>query len=373
MQMSEIYAGTEFFDKEKSGLYEKYWIYYCQRSYLSKVGDTFSRNVCGNPVSVRQTEKGLIAFQNICAHRKATIFLEEHSNRPFVCKYHGWVYDSDATLNKIPNSQIYGFTNEKVDACGKLRRYSVIALGELIFINLSENPIPIEEQFHQQFIDELTESSNHFDDCVISTAWDAHYNWKLNFENVMDWNHVRFVHPSSFAPLQVKNPNDIDSSEAWKKDSSEKSENVDFGEINIRDLSYSSQSDVSLPERWFRKHINRFKDQNKYYNWFIFPNVNYCSIGGDHFLIQQFDPISPSLSNYRLEIMTAKRKEAVNFYPLLKALIEGEKRVINEDIVYLESQQANLSKTSTTPYFQGVNEMPLRRFIAWITKNVYQK
>jgi phenylpropionate dioxygenase-like ring-hydroxylating dioxygenase large terminal subunit len=373
MKVSDIYANQEFFELEKSNIYEKYWIYFCQFSFLQKTADTFSRDVCSNPVSVRNTGKELIAFENICAHRRATIFFEESSNRPFVCKYHGWVYDEEAKLSRIPNSQVYEFAQQEVEACGKLKRYAVKVLGSMVFVNLSPNPIAIEEQFHADFLSQLEDSSSHFDDAVISTSWEAHYNWKLNFENVMDWNHVRFVHPSSFAPLQVKNQADIDSSQEWKTANRQEKQEQSFGEIDVRDLSYATQSDVNLPDRWFRNHIERYKDRDRYYNWYIFPNVNYCSIGGDHFLIQQFDPIDALSNNYRLEIVTAKRKELVNFSPLLKALIEGEKRVINEDIIFLESQQINLKKSGSTDYFQGVNEAPLRRFRKWTIDNVYKK
>jgi phenylpropionate dioxygenase-like ring-hydroxylating dioxygenase large terminal subunit len=371
MNVKDIYSGQQCYEAEKAQIFERYWLYFCQLSFLKKNGDTFSRNVCGNPVSVRNTSKGLIAFQNICAHRKSTIFFEEHSNRPFVCKYHGWVYDEDAKLHKIPNSQIYDFTNEEVENCGKLKKYSVVVLGSMVFVNLSSNPLPIEEQFHHEFIKELIDSSSCFDDSVISTSWESQYNWKLNFENVMDWNHVRFVHPSSFAPLQIKDNNEIDSSENWKLNHKKIFEN-NYDNIDVRDLSYATQSDVNLPDRWFRKHISRYKNEDKYYNWYIFPNVNYCSIGGDHFLIQQFDPINPDQVSYRLEIVTAKRNELVNFIPLLTALLEGEKKVIDEDTIFLTSQQKNLSKNGTTDFFQGANETSLLKFRHWINKNVYE-
>jgi phenylpropionate dioxygenase-like ring-hydroxylating dioxygenase large terminal subunit len=371
-KLSEIYNGDTCFELEKAKIYEKYWIYYCQASYLEKEGDTFSRDVCGNPLSVRRSKQGLIAFENICAHRKSTIFFEEVSNRPFVCKYHGWVYDENAELSKIPNSQIYSFNQQQVKECGKLKKYSVQAVGNLIFVNLSSTPIPIGEQFSLTFLGELTESSNHFDDAVVSTSWVGKYNWKLIFENVMDWNHVRFVHPSSFAPLQVKSENNVDKSQAWIEGNVKKNDPF-LNQIDLRELSYSTKSNVNLPDRWFRKHIQRYRNEDLYYNWFIFPNVNYCSIGGDHFLIQQFDPVGPSEISYRLEIVTAKRNEKVNFVPLLTALIEGEKKVIDEDTIFLTSQQNNISKSSQTSFFQGVNETPLLNFRNWLNKNIYEK
>ncbi len=371
MKLSDIYSSQDFFKLEKSHIFEKYWIYFCQASFLKKNNDTFSRNVCGNPVSVRNTGDKLIAFENICAHRKATIFFEEHSNRPFSCKYHGWVYDKEAVLYKIPNSQIYEFTSQQVEKCGKLKRYSVKILGNMVFINLSPNPIPIEEQFHDEFLSQIVESSGHFDDSVTSTSWQAKYNWKLNFENVLDWNHVRFVHPNTFAPLQVGSDIEVDNSQEWKNNTGSEITDLLHRKIDVRDLSYSTQSEIKLTDRWIRKHINRYKNKDIYYNWYIFPNVNYCSIGGDHFLIQQFDPINSISNDFRLEIVTARRNELVNFLPLLTALIEGEKRVIDEDTVFLESQQLNLNNDNLNNYLQGANEKALLVFKKWLLDNVY--
>lgn len=366
-----IYHDTGFFEKEKRNLFSKCWIYYCQASFLKKVGDTYSRSVAGYPVSVRKTAGGLIAFENICAHRKSTIFFEEHVNRPFVCKYHGWVYDDAAKLTRIPNSQIYDFSSERVDKCGSLKTFKVEVVGDLVFVNLSETPMDIGQQFYQEYLEDIAKASSHFDHEVVSTNWDCEYNWKLNFENVMDWNHVRFVHPSSFAPLQAKDPNYKETSQAWLN-------NLDgdkpFEAKDIRDLSYGNISNVNLSNRWFRQHIDRFGSRDSYYNWFLFPNVNFCSISGDHFLIQQFDPLSSKKTRYRLEIQTAKRKEKVNFKPLLKALIDNEKKVIDEDIIFLESQQQNIEASAEgASYMQGANEVPLKQFVEWMNLNVYSK
>jgi phenylpropionate dioxygenase-like ring-hydroxylating dioxygenase large terminal subunit len=369
MNNLDAYFKEEYFLKEREKLYKKYWIYFCQLSFLKKPGDTFSRDIAGHPVSVRKTANGLIAFENICAHRKATIFFEQHSNRPFVCKYHGWVYDESAKLSRIPNSQIYEFSAEKVEKCAKLNTYKVEVVGELVFMNFAPEPIDIEEQFYSEFLEDIANASMHFDHEVVSTSWNCNYNWKLNFENVMDWNHVRFVHPSSFAPLQVKDLQHTDRSQVWLHNlEPEKSPN----KKSLRDLSYSTISDVNIENRWFRKHIDRFGERNSYYNWFLFPNVNFCSISGDHFLIQQFDPVSEQKTRYRLEIQTAKRKEKVNFKPLLKALIDNEKKVIDEDISFLESQYRNIRIAGdSTLYLQGANEVPLMQFMQWMQNHIY--
>ena len=82
-----------------------------------------------------------------------------------------------------------------------MKKFAVIELGNLIFINLSPNPIPFETQFTKEFQTELEKISNHFGSLSIHSNIQAGYNWKLNYENVLDFNHVPYIHPKTFQPL----------------------------------------------------------------------------------------------------------------------------------------------------------------------------
>ena len=388
MEHLNVYASGSAFEQEKQQIYRKYWLYFCQKSFLNKLGDTYSRDICGAPVSVRLTANGLIAFLNVCAHRKATIFTEELQNRPFVCKYHGWSYDDNAELAKIANSQDYKFSDSQVKKCGGLIKFSVCELGGFVFVSLADDPIDINDQFDAEFMSSMIEASLAMDKSVIKTDWLADYNWKLNFENVMDYNHVRFVHPLSFnASLKpvFKQTNDeqmawkdnsqpytVDSSSVDVKDLSYSGKVMMDSSVDVKDLSYSGKVMMDWPEKWWRECTERYGDGDYFRTWYIFPNVNFVSLGDDQFYIQQYDPVSPKVTSVRLELMTSKRTKKVNLNPLLAAMIDADKRIIDEDIPIIESQQKNLSKISYgSSYFQGDLERRLLNFRGWLDRNVY--
>ncbi|XHH28160.1 hypothetical protein WIW49_12150 [Xanthomonas euroxanthea] len=34
---------------------------------------------------------------------------------------------------------------------------------------------------------------------------------------------------------------------------------------------------------WFREFCDTYGSEHTYYNWFVYPNVNFCSVRGEHF------------------------------------------------------------------------------------------
>jgi hypothetical protein len=54
--------------------------------------------------------------------------------------------------------------------------------------------MPIDAQFDRAILDRLSAVSAHLDDEVLFANFDAAFDWKLAFENVLDSHHVSFVH-----------------------------------------------------------------------------------------------------------------------------------------------------------------------------------
>jgi hypothetical protein len=139
---------------------------------------------------------------------------------------------------------------------------------------------------------------------------------------------------------------------------------------DIADLSYRTKASIQPRRMWFEPLIERFGSEDVYYNYFIYPNVNFCSVRGDHFLLQQYDPSGPGETKYHLWMMTARRKDKrTDFTALLRSLISGERYVIEEDAVYLNALQANL-ETTTTPMVHGDYEVPLVNQHLWYRAHV---
>src|SRR5690606_27651197 len=100
-------------------------------------------------------------------------------------------------------------------------------------------------------------------------------------------------------------------------------------------------------KNWFSDLCAGYGDEHAYYNWFIYPNVNFCSVKGEHFLLQQYEPVAPGETDYHLWMMTARCKDPhTDFTALLSTLIRNERTVIAEDTMILEKLQAGFGAHS---------------------------
>jgi phenylpropionate dioxygenase-like ring-hydroxylating dioxygenase large terminal subunit len=215
--------------------------------------------------------------------------------------------------------------------------------------------MPLEAQFHSTFLRRLAEVSSFIDDQALHARFTANYNWKLNFENVIDWNHVPFVHSASFAPMMP----------GLRERSSvvpELKPPVPDPELSddLRDLSYESQAPFQFKHWPWHNSLERFTSEERYFNFFIYPNVNFICMSGVIFLTQEFNPVSPSSTQVRLTMATARKRKRVPATPaILWGHMKSEKRVIDEDVRVLEGLQRNLVGEGET--IHGAYEYPLRR------------
>ncbi|KLD24020.1 2Fe-2S ferredoxin, partial [Xanthomonas perforans] len=111
-----------------------------------------------------------------------------HGKRPLVCPYHAWSFGPEGELRGLPNPGLYQFTAEEKDAIC-LRKLHLEQVGQLLFVNLSEQPLPLTEQFSPEYLEQLRLASSHLDSQIIYSCHRVRYNWKLNMENVKDYNH----------------------------------------------------------------------------------------------------------------------------------------------------------------------------------------
>jgi phenylpropionate dioxygenase-like ring-hydroxylating dioxygenase large terminal subunit len=338
-----VYLSPEILALEQERIFRKLWIFAGPKQLLAEESAYLTRRIGGVPIVIQRLDGKLRAFENLCAHRQMALQWEAVGKRPLVCKYHGWAYDADGCVRGIPNSGLFEIGDEtRRSIC--LKEFSLREVGNLLFVNLDVEPLAIERQFSDEFISGLEDSSLHFDHEVAYAHFERRYNWKLNFENVLDYNHIQFIHPKSFYPaLTSGSTAELAEPRLSRKIRAVKLK-LDLGvPLDLRDLSYALRSPLNVPEPWYRKEIDRYGNQDDYYNWFAYPNINYCSTHGQMFYIQQFMPKSPTLMEYHLWVMTARRKDPhFDLTALLWELTKAELSVIQEDANALEQMQANL-------------------------------
>ena len=351
------YTSPEVFRTEQDRLFRRLWIFVGVRTLLEHPDSFLTHEVGGVPVVVQNCNGTLRAFENRCAHRGSAVQLEEYGQRRLACPYHGWVYDEVGRVKSIPGcDRHYGLPSDTVDRL-RLPPIELASVGNLLFVNLDHQPIPLTEQFHPQYLDRLRHVSDFMDSQALRASFGGRYNWKLNFENVVDWNHVAYVHAASFAPLMPS----LRASATKVDDRAPSPVSNSEIEDNLRNLSYEAVSPFAFRHWPWHDLVDRFVDESLYFNFFIFPNVNFISMAGVIFLVQQFNPRAPDQSRITLTMTTGRKKSRIAATPaILWGHMKSEKRVIDEDIRVLEGLQRGMA-AGTNSIVHGHHEYPLRR------------
>lgn len=356
---SACYTDPYWFDLERQKIFGSLWIFIGLKQQLQQENDFITRTVGGVPVLVQNINGELRAFRNTCTHKGMPIQTQLYGNRKLLCPYHGWSFHGDGRLRGIPNEHIYNICNRSEL---NLKQLGIETVGNFIFINISEKPFPIENQLSEQLRSCLEIVSKHFDSRVSYTTFTGRYNWKLNFENILDWNHVPFVHSKTFSPIvnyAAALPKNKESTKTVDEGTQETPtspfRDIDFrtpihrrDEVLLHDINWISRVSLEYHGRWYTKFLENIFDKGHLFGCHIFPNFNFGSLHGETFYLQQYDPLAPDLTNFHSWVFTSKIKEELPPQPhLLWGIHHAEKRVIDEDRVLLEAMQASLLNAGT--------------------------
>ena len=191
------YTSADFLQTEKDKVFRRAWLVACPAWRLQKPGDFFVfEQVDASVIILRDGEGTLRAFQNTCLHRGSKL-LEGGGNLPEIrCRYHGWRYRLDGTLDHVPRPD--GF--ESLD-CAKMHLHKVrleVLLG-FVWINLDGANAPplrdtlggIDEELAPYRLEEMRP--------IQEKVFRLPTNWKAVLENATDFYHVPFVHAATIS------------------------------------------------------------------------------------------------------------------------------------------------------------------------------
>lgn len=355
------YTSDAYFQKDINNIHRKLWIFAGFKFSVSRPQQFFTRELAGVPVIVQNTDGQISAFVNSCAHRLTKIQSEDFGCKPMRCQYHGWSYAGDGKVAAIPfEHECYKFGPEE-RAKLSLRKVHLATIGEFIFLNFSDNPLSLEEQFDPMMQQSLSELSLHLDHEFIFSKKSGRYNWKLCIENLNDELHPQFVHPKSFAQSTY-----VPSGET----------NTDVGEVKLSELSYHEKTPVDQEMRHlpYYDHVERMGSFRGYYNWLLFPNLHMTSFNGGYtFVIEHYNPVSAHETELVQYVLTAKKKYP---YPdsaaVLWHTLKGTKVILDEDQVIMEKTQAGINELSP-PLHLGDYELKNKRLAAWYLQQIGEK
>ncbi|UVW30427.1 Rieske 2Fe-2S domain-containing protein [Massilia sp. H6] len=313
---------------------------------LDKNNAFIKRTLFGIPVVVQNFHGELRAFENICPHRQNPIQVQPHGVRPLFCSYHGWSFDSEGGTRIPHEDALFRFAPEE-RACIRLRRFALEVVGNLVFVNLSADPLPIKRQFGAAMLASLAASSAAFDGEVIMTTYDGRFNWKLAYENLRDEHHPRYLHARTlYQEVRFEASIDECGVEALRRQREQGIGDRERALALLRSFSGGGRDapmQAAPNERW-HSNVERYRDQDWYYNWLVFPNLHIASADGGHsFIVEHHVPVGPGRTEFMVYFVTAKKKRPYSASAaVLHAHMMGADKVLREDIDVMEQIQQTL-------------------------------
>ncbi|MBM3670933.1 MAG: aromatic ring-hydroxylating dioxygenase subunit alpha [Actinobacteria bacterium] len=188
----ERYFSYGFHRREVERLWRRVWQMACREEEIPEVGDYFVYDIVDDSLIVVRTAPNEIrAFHNSCLHRGTRLCDGEGRARSFRCSFHGWTWDLDGRLLRMPSEWDFPHVEQR-DLC--LPEARVACWGGFVFVNLDPECEPFDS-----FLEILPEQ---FRAWPMAERWKALHvckafrcNWKVALEAFIESYHVITTHP----------------------------------------------------------------------------------------------------------------------------------------------------------------------------------
>ena len=210
----ECYTDADFYEFEKTALFDREWLCVGRENWVAKPGDYFTTSIVGEPIAVARDLKGHInAMSSVCQHRAMLVAEGSGNTRAFVCPYHHWTYGLDG---KLVNAPAMGRTCDFQKENLGLPTFRTEVWNGFIFINFDPDAAPLAPRLKQ--IDEAIAGFDlaNAEGGPPEFAGKFPWNWKVMFENNNDGYHANKLHhgplhdfvPSHLAEFPPADPAD---------------------------------------------------------------------------------------------------------------------------------------------------------------------
>jgi len=192
-----VYTSEAFLARELETIFAKEWVCIGRSSSLKEPGDYITYDLAGQPIVVlRDGEKKLKAFSNVCLHRMSTLLEGQGNTRSIVCRYHAWTYNLDGTLRGAP------FMKPTTGFCRENYRLPTIRSEEWlgwIYVTLDPQAPAVAETLKPLESMITHYGMENYIECFREThVWDT--NWKVLAENFMESYHLPVCHAATVGP-----------------------------------------------------------------------------------------------------------------------------------------------------------------------------
>jgi choline monooxygenase len=188
------YHDREIAVRERDGIFRSSWQYAGCGEQLAEPGSFFATRIGPVPVViVRDKERELRGFVNVCRHRWHVVARGSGRRNSLQCPYHAWTYGLDGRLRSAPRSEREpGFEKDELS----LVPAAVAELGPLIFVNPDPGAPPLADVLGDLPL-QLAAGGVELARLRLRrhVPWSADVNWKASMENYLECYHCQVAHP----------------------------------------------------------------------------------------------------------------------------------------------------------------------------------
>ena len=316
----------------ESILFEKHWHLACHKNELKNNNDYVRFNTQFGDVTIFNDYGELIAFDNLCAHRGASIFLKNYGNNEFKCPYHNWIYKKGKIF--IPKKTSYILKEEP-----QINRYELSYCGDFIFFSVKPKAT-LKNQLGDAF-EVISEISK-----IISIRKDFNrfvYQcyWPIAIENALEPIHINSIHPDTLGKLEFDDGEDV----FYKKCSLYKTK-IKSKTINKKLLKLKKYFSSDFYEGYF--------------SIYIFPFAMISTTFGYSFSIQNYYPGNNEESTFFTSRFYTAKLIDDNYKEMLESFFTSSfqlnHKIFNEDNSICKKIPKNSWNTKSLRYYSVMEE-----------------
>jgi choline monooxygenase len=191
MLPADAYCDEGVYERERTAIFAREWLYVADASQLAGHGDYVATVIAGYPLLIVNDGASLRGHLNVCRHRGGPLAWDGEGNcKVLVCRYHGWSYALDGTLQ---TARDFG-ADDLREAAISLPAVRVETWRGLAFANLDPGAAHLLE-----WLGGFAEACEAYPlESFVPARRSSHLiaaNWKVYAENYQEGYHIPLVHP----------------------------------------------------------------------------------------------------------------------------------------------------------------------------------
>ncbi len=327
--------------KIADSLVRSYWHPIAHKSELANDRDFVRFEIKDFEVVVFNDKGNFVAFDNLCPHRGARFFTEDHGNQFVKCLYHGWSY----SFGKVNVAGSKNFHNCAIENA-KLNEFKLAQCGDFIFFAL-EPITTLQTQLGAEVWAQLEKISGDIairEDC---NRYPFECDWTISLENALESYQLPLIPAETLDTLKLG-----------------AGENAFFGENSIW---YAPVENEKVEKRL--KSLSRFFAATDpfqgYQSIFIFPFSMISSTYGYSYSMQNFFPTATTKQTFFTSRFYPTKNSDPRYTEMTKLFADSSAQMNRK--IFEEDHQICLripstSWSTTAPAFTSIFEQKLLHF-----------